>query len=107
MWGMFDESWAHHKTWVMLTNRTSGRRTVRSNPCPRLLRWDAQGTTGYAWREPGSTIFQAVSLDDWEEERSRLAGLHAILWDPEEIRPFADIKATRRTFSQAVLEPRT
>ena len=95
--------WAHEPSgasWVLLTNRTSGRSMLRANPTPRLMLMSTPLGDTHGLRANGESTFAALTADDWEEERSRCTGLHAVLWNPSDIRPFADIGGLRRSLGK-------
>ena len=92
-------AWFHRSTgngWVLLTNRTSGRIESRSEPAPRIWRFDLGEQSVFAIQEPGRTVEQ-VSADDWLECRERHSGAGALIWDSSQCGPFANISDLRRS----------
>lgn len=98
MWGDSSSGFA----WVLLTNRTSGRRSSNASACPRLFRLDGPESSYFALREPGTSGDTEVSADDWEEERSRMSGIHTLLWDGSQVGPFRNINTLRQSIGQTL-----
>jgi CubicO group peptidase (beta-lactamase class C family) len=92
-------AWFHRPTgngWVLLTNRTSGRLESRTEPAPRIWRFDLGDQCVFAIQEPGKAIAQ-VSADDWLECRERHSEAGVLIWDSKQCGPFANISDLRRS----------